>query len=93
MREVESKYAWIVLAGSAIVNFLTIGFCFGTVGVFTSEYNNVFGIDTASSSWVGSILTGTILLSGELLACLVDGSLYSFQVGTSATHELEIVYL
>lgn len=66
-RTVDGCYAWIVLGGTVLVHFLSIGFLFGSIGVFTAEYNEQFGVDVRLSSWVGSVLTGILLCCGRLI--------------------------
>lgn len=64
-RTTDGYYAWIVLGAIVVVHFLSIGFAFGSIGVFTAEYNELFKVDVRLSSWVGSVLTGILLCSGR----------------------------
>ena len=59
----ESRYSWLVLAIVCITNILTIGFVFGTVGVFVQFYNDKFSADQQKlTGWIGSTASATLLI-------------------------------
>ena len=59
----ESRFSWLVLAIVCITNILTIGFVFGTVGVFVQFYNHKFSADQQKlTGWIGSTASATLLI-------------------------------
>ena len=67
---VDSGSAWIVCAAVCLINITTDGFCF-TLGVIFPILLNEYGQSALLTSWVGSILTGMMMLSGPLIGYLL----------------------
>ncbi len=60
--EMDMGWAWVVLAGTFMVNFTAIGFV-ASLGVFFNIWMEYFEASAASTSWVisvGSLLRGVL---------------------------------
>lgn len=64
-RSTDSLYSWAVLGGVAIIQFTTIGFLYGAIGILTGEYNKEFKVDVSLSSWVGSVVILALMCCGK----------------------------
>ncbi|GAV02974.1 hypothetical protein RvY_13469 [Ramazzottius varieornatus] len=67
---VDSPSAWMVCAAVCLINITTDGFCF-TLGVIFPVLLTTYGESAAMTSWIGSILTGMMLLTGPLIGYLL----------------------
>ena len=60
----DGGYAWVICFAVCMMNITTDGFCF-TLNILFPIFLETFGDSTATTSLIGSILTGVMLLSGE----------------------------
>ena len=58
------SYRWVVLFASFIVRFVLFGSLF-SVGVLYVAWLSEFHTSKGDTAWIGSIATGTSLLSGQ----------------------------
>ena len=60
----DGGYAWVICFAVCMMNITTDGFCF-TLNILFPIFLETFGDSTATTSLIGSVLTGVMLLSGE----------------------------
>ena len=63
--KMETRYSWFVLGVVFITNFLTLGFAFGSLGLFVQHFNEYFSTDNNISGWIGAVGTAVVLAFGK----------------------------
>ena len=66
---VDRGWAWVVLFGGAISGVLvSVGY---VVGIFNVTFLEVFGKDKFTTSWIGSLSSSLIMITGKDAALIV----------------------
>lgn len=61
----DGTYSWILLVIITLTNICTLGYLFGTVGVFAERYPHLLNEDISVTNVIGSALIGAYLFSGK----------------------------
>jgi hypothetical protein len=62
--ELDSGYAWVVCCAASLTYAMTDGICF-SLGIFFPVFLEKFKESAGFTSWISSILLGSMLLSGN----------------------------
>lgn len=61
MTMMDTSHSWLVLSVVFLTNILTLGFTFGSLGVFVQYFNEYFSTGSSITGWIGAVGTAVLL--------------------------------
>ena len=75
----DGPYSWIILVTIVVNSFCSLGWLFGSIGVFADTFPELLGIDEAKGSSLGSRIQGICFFTGIYYLCCFSNIGTKFQ--------------
>jgi len=61
----DKGYSWVIVLGSFLSHFASVGFAFGTAGNLTIAHQDFFKVDLQQGSLIGTVHVGVLFIFGK----------------------------